>query len=182
MNKNEVNDLLLSKISECVPTFSEIECSYYAEAGAFCFEDQNHKQGVELKVNENFTAKFKVYWPDVTEEMHQYWTDPEYTTEHGACAVAFLLIPNLTDYTIKERSRKGTGFDYWLGKEEDETELPFQNKARLEVSGIRKGNAKLINTRVNKKLNQVKLSDSLLLPAFIVVVEFGTPLSYVVKK
>jgi len=39
---------------------------------------------------------------------------------------------------VIERSRKGTGFDYWLGSADEVGELPFQNKVRLEVSGIGK--------------------------------------------
>ena len=45
-------------------------------------------------------------------------------------------------YTVIHRSRKGTGFDYWLGDEKNEDELPLQSKARLEVSGIRRADAK----------------------------------------
>jgi hypothetical protein len=45
----------------------------------------------------------------------------------------------LTDYTIVERACKGTGFDYWLGDEDDDL---FQWKARLEISGILKGTKK----------------------------------------
>jgi hypothetical protein len=47
-----------------------------------------------------------------------------------------MLIRQLTQFTVIERSRKGTGFDYWLGSEDEAGELPFQNKVRLEVSGI----------------------------------------------
>ncbi|MFN6464941.1 MAG: hypothetical protein RMZ41_024410 [Nostoc sp. DedVER02] len=49
-----------------------------------------------------------------------------------------MLIRQLTEFTVIERSRKGTGFDYWLGSEEETGELPFQNKVRLQVPGIRK--------------------------------------------
>jgi len=67
-------------------------------------------------------------------------------------------------------------------REENEGKLLFQDKARLEVSGIRKGGSSRLGARVTQKLNQVTPSDGLLLPAYIVVVEFGTPKSQVVKK
>lgn len=64
------------------------------------------------------------------------WNDEEFTTEQAAYGIAFLIIRELTDLTVIERSRKGTGFDYWLGTTTDEGQ-PFKNKVRLEVSGIR---------------------------------------------
>jgi len=43
------------------------------------------------------------------------YADMQYTTEHGAVCLALMLTITYTPYTIIERSRKGTGFDYfWL--------------------------------------------------------------------
>jgi len=114
--------------------------------------------------------------------MVRCYNDEEFATELGAYGVAFLLILDLTDYTIIKRSRRGTGFDYWLGKAENGEELPFQNKERLEVSGIRSGDNSRVKSRVNKKLKQVQASNATALPAFIVVVEFSAPLSQMVRN
>ena len=99
-------------------------------------------------------------------------------TEHGAYGIACLLILDLTGLTVIQRSRKGTGFDFWLG---DDEELPFQNKARLEVSGIRQGDAARVAARVAQKKKQTGRSDGFL-PAYVIVVDFGTPLARVIKK
>ena len=114
--------------------------------------------------------------------MRRSWNDAEYTTEQGAYGVAILLVLGLTEYTVIEKARKGPGFDYWLGRAEDSEGLPFQNVSRLEVSGIRSGDDSFVRARVNEKLKQVAPSDSSDLPAYVVVVEFGSPLSQVVKK
>jgi len=114
--------------------------------------------------------------------MIRCYNDEESTTELGAYGVAFLLILDLTDYTIIKRSRKGTGFDYWLGKAQENEELPFQNKERLEVSGIRSGDNSRVKARVNEKLKQVQPSNDTALPALIVVVEFSAPLSQMVRN
>jgi hypothetical protein len=50
-----------------------------------------------------------------------------------------------------ERSRKGTGFEYWLGTSETDEELPFKNKVRLEVSGIRSGDSSRVKARLWRK-------------------------------
>jgi hypothetical protein len=107
------------------------------------------------------------------------WDDHQEATEAGATGLAFLLILNLTEFTIIRRARKGTGFDYWLGFKD--AELPFQDAARLEISGILKGDAHEMRSRVRKKLKQTQPTDGVL-PAYIVVVEFGSPKSYIEAK
>ena len=63
---------------------------------------------------------------------------------------------------------------------------PFQNKARLEVSGILSVEGSDIDVeravakRVREKLKQTQ-SSSGPLPAYVVVVEFGSPLGEVQK-
>lgn len=54
--------------------------------------------------------------------------------------------------------------------------------ARLEVSGIRKGNQSQINTRVKLKTEQTRTSDAQGLPAYIIVVDLGRPISIISAK
>jgi len=60
--------------------------------------------------------------------------------------------------------------------------MPFENKARLEVSGIRNGDQKVVTARVRAKLMQTEVSDETRLPAYIVVVEFGHPVAEVRQR
>lgn len=96
--------------------------------------------------------------------------------------IAILLAIKKTGYSTVERSIKGTGFDYWLGEAKNTEELPFQRKARLEISGIRSGNEYQVNRRVNMKLMQTNRSDNIGLPAYIIVVEFSMPMSIFKEK
>jgi hypothetical protein len=176
-----MNKLVLTQLktgSEGItPAFGEC----LAQAASICLEEQNHRSGIKLSIDGDYDDEFAVCWEKATEQMKRCWADLEVTTEHGAYGLAALLIPVLTDYEVVERSRKGTGFDYWLGRKEESYPL-FQQKARLEVSGIRCGDASILTARVNKKVKQVKLSDGTTLPAYIVVVEFSEPRSRVVDK
>ena len=113
--------------------------------------------------------------------MLRCWNDQEYATEQAAYGIAFMLIGKMTNFTVIERSRRGTGFDYWLGIKDETLELPFAKKVRLEVSGIRRGDDSRIKARVKQKIEQTNLSDGVL-PAYIVVVEFSRPLSWIVQK
>jgi hypothetical protein len=83
-----------------------------------------------------------------------------------------------TDYVVIEQAYQGGGFDYWLGRDDDAL---FQGAARLEVSGTCSGRYEA-NSRKNKKLKQTDPSDASGLPAFVVVVDFKTPMAWVVRK
>ncbi|MBI5676556.1 MAG: hypothetical protein HZC48_12170 [Nitrospirae bacterium] len=167
----------LEKLREGMPSVPPEYGACLAQAASVCLEDQGHSIGVEFNVSGDFDEKYTIHWKEPTEQIRRCWNDYEVTTEHGAYGLAFLLVKNLTQFTVIERSRKGTGFDYWLGTEEQ----LFKNKARLEVSGIRCGDERLIKARLKQKINQTKPSDGTL-PAFIIVVEFSKPTSAMVKK
>lgn len=182
MSPAKLGTLKLQDLSKGFPGVTPTFGSMLAEAGAVCFEDQGHTGGAQLQVQGVFRTKYQVFWEHVTDQMINSYSDEEFTTEHGAYGVAFLLVLDLTDHTIIQKSRRGTGFDYWLGKVKNDEELPFQNKERLEVSGIRSGDSSRIKARVNEKLKQVQPSDATALPALIVVVEFSEPLSQMVRN
>jgi len=170
--------LNLSDLGEGLPAITPAFGRALAEAGGICLESQGHVQGDQLRVSGDFEKDHTLAWPPVTDQTLRCWNDPEVATEHGAVGVAVLLAKKEVGYAVIERSRKGTGFDYWMG---DDTSFPFQNKARLEISGIRRGDASDIRARVRQKLKQTEPSDGLL-PAYVIVVEFGSPLAEVRRK
>jgi hypothetical protein len=169
--------LKLDRLREGMPSIPPEFGACLAQAASVCLEEQGHSIGVEFKVTGDFEENYKLHWEEPTDQIRRCWNDHEVATEHGAYGMAFLLVRKLTEFTVIERSRKGTGFDYWLGTEEQ----LFKNKARLEVSGIRRGDERAIKARVKKKINQTKPSDGSL-PAFIIIVEFSKPVSAMVKK
>ena len=170
----------LSELPNGIAHVSAAYCTTLAEATRVCLDDRGHPHPVDLAVGGSFRAAFVVRWEPATAELRRTYNDHEVATEHGAYGIAFMLIRRLTGLQVIEKSRKGTGFDYWLGADGDE--LPFQNKARLEVSGIRQGNPAKVAARVNQKRKQTKPSDASRLPAYVIVVEFGAPSAHVVKK
>ncbi len=141
-------------------------------------ESQGHAQGVQLGVRGYSNKSYPLAWPQITAQTRKCWNDHEVATEHGAVGIAVLLAQKEIGYTVIERSRRGTGFDYWMG---EESVHPFQSKARLEISGIRKGNDQQVKARVRQKLLQLNRSNGLS-PGYVIVVEFGHPLAEVQKK
>jgi hypothetical protein len=178
---NEPQKLVINDLAQGLPAITPSFGATLAEACAVCLEEQGHSQGVQITIDGDFNAKYKLYWQPVSEQMLRCWNDEEFTTEQAAYGIAFLIVRELTNLTVIERSRKGTGFDYWLGTSETDEELPFTNKVRLEVSGIRSGDASRVKARVKQKKEQTNPSDGQF-PAYIIVVEFSTPLSFVAIK
>lgn len=173
-----MTEISLNSLLNEMPTLSPGAALSLVEAAAVCFDEQGHSIGVEMDVTGNYNKRFAINWPVVTEVMRNSWHDDQVATENGAYGVALLLVKELTEFTFVQRSRKYTGFDYWLGTPGDTL---FQNMARLEVSGIRSGDANAISTRKNIKAKQIDKSNTHL-PGYVVVVEFGTPVSHMVKK
>ena len=114
--------------------------------------------------------------------MRRAYEDLERATELGAYGVAILLIRDQTGLTAIRQSRKGTGFDYWLGPDGADDQLVFQDAARLEVSGILSGTDSQFLTRVKQKLKQTEASDSTGLTAYACVVEFSRPQAEMATK
>lgn len=179
---SQIQVLNLQSLNRGLPAITPAFGAAIAEAGAICLTDEAHQPGVALKVEGEFSTTFRLDWQPVTEQIRRCWNDEEYTTEQAAYGVALLLILQLTNLTVIERSRKGTGFDYWLGIQDSSATMPFQRMARLEVSGIRKGNRSQINARIKQKTEQTRASDVQGLPAYIIVVEFSRPIAIISAK
>lgn len=170
--------LALELLSQKV-NFSTARCDSFVEACKVCLEDQKHQPNAALlKVDGMSPRSFTLAWKGpLAPEAISSWDDPEEATEHGACAIAFLVVLEIEQLKVIRRSRKRTGIDYWLARQEDQL---VQNAARLEISGIRKGDNSMIQTRLNKKKEQTKQSDAQNpdLPAYVVVVEFSNPVAH----
>src|SRR5688500_18377794 len=170
--------LRLISLAEGMPGVSPEVGMSWAQACAVCLHSNDHSDGVELHVSGIKDAIFAIEWdPDLTDQVLRTWGDE--ATEHGACAITYLLIPRLPDYTIIRRARNGEGVDYWLGDLRSDNIL--KNAARLEISGILKGNKSSIKSRVKTKKKQTERSEGEL-PAYVAVVEFSKPEAQVVRK
>src|SRR5260370_29664514 len=176
---NDTTELDLDSMVHGFPHLSPEGGAMMAQAAMVCLDRQGHRSGVLLGVDGAFRARFSLSWSKtVTRAMRRFWGDLEEATQQGAYAVAILLIRALTGYTVIERSRKGTGFDWWLGAEDN----LFQGKARLEVSGVLRGTPRAINSRIKARIGRTRQSDNMALTAYVVVVEFGTPRAKVVQR
>jgi len=151
--------------------------AFAAQAAGVLLEHNQHKSGVSMEVVSNRKNDYTLRWPKLHRDAHRTHNDLPAAAEQGAYGIAFLLAQEFTPFKIIERSRKGTGFDYWLGSGD---EHPFQQAARLEVSAIINDVA-AVDGRVKAKMKQTDASKGKL-PAFVAVVEFGQPKSVFKKR
>lgn len=174
MEVKKVSILSLSDLKKGLPGISPVEGSNLYEN---CIV-RLHKNGISndatLKVDGLKSCEFTLSWDEeITDQLKRTYADEQSLTERSAVGVSVLLALELTDFTIIERSRKGTGFDYMLGMKDD---ILFTPKARLEISGINKETQdNSVTSRYNSKIKQTDKSDDSGLPAYISVVEFSTP-------
>lgn len=169
----------LSSLGEGMPGLTAACGITLAEAAAICLENRAHKVGVKLRLDGLKSDAFQLEWSSVDEQQRRCYNDLQEATERGACGVAILVVKELTGKVVIERSKKGPGFDYWLGETDDD--LLFDGKARLEVSGLLSASSGEIATRVKQKKQQIKPSDHLA-PGYVAIVEFGEPTAQVEVK
>ena len=172
----DLNDLGDNYIPGVTPAIG----NFMAQAGAVCLDSSGHDQGVQLTIRGISDHKYGLVWTTPTAQAHRSWQHNQ-ATEWGAAGIAVLLAKNETPYTVIEAATQGTGIDYWLG---DDSDIPFQRKARLEISGIRQDSVgiasdRTIAARVREKMRQTIQSDNTNTPAYVIVVEFGHPIAEV---
>lgn len=170
----------LAALAAGMPGLTPASGQTLAEAAAVCLENRKHQTGVRLPRAGMMREDLHVEWQTVDEQNRRCYADMQEATERGACGVAILVVKEATGLVVVERSKKGTGFDYWLG-DKDHDGLPFEGASRLEVSGILTGTQTQIDARIKQKKEQMKPTDHVA-PGFVAVVEFGTPIACVESK
>ncbi|UII78612.1 hypothetical protein [Flagellimonas sp. CMM7] len=150
-----------------------------SHAAAVCINDRGHSKNTSATGKGVYTRNYILKRCDVTDEIKRTWEDMQEATEEGACGVALVQVAKESKYQVIERSRKGTGIDYWLG---DNDSFLFQRKARLEVSGSLNGDEGELNKRLKIKIEQTKQSDSTKLPVIIVIVGFAQPMMLTAER
>ena len=155
------------------PGLSSAKGRDLAEAAGVCLESQGHSPGVRLRIRGDARIDSQeLRWPLVTEQLRLTHADAREAAELGATGIAILLTAQETGYAVLRRAVINTGVDYWLG------DAAGTDQARLEVSGILRGDGGRMNARVNEKMRQTERSAATGLPVYVVVVEFGAPVAH----
>src|SRR5437660_157432 len=133
MSSKPVTVLHLPSLRVGTPGITRDYGGCLCEAASVCLEDRAHVSGVSMAVSGALSQSCSITWVPTNEQIRKCYADLQFATELGAYGIAVLLIETLTELTVAERSRKGTGFDYWLAPQGTSTP-PFQRKTRLAAS------------------------------------------------
>ncbi len=164
----------LDTLSKGIMGLTEEFGSFLLQACTICLDSQNHQSGVQMNLLTIQGNKvLSLNWSSVVNnQIKRNWSDMQEATEYAATGVAIKLAEIESINNCVERSSKGTGFDYWLGEENDVG--IFQRKERLEISGIlNESKTNTVANRVNAKIRQTNVSKETGLNVHICVVEFG---------
>ena len=164
-------------------------CSAACRAAQVALSEAGHPFSVRCEVEDQEKPLFTVVlqWRELEKRSAKSsWRQLQRLGEWAAEGIAFLMVDEFTPFTVVDQSEvdtrpgRGTGIDYYLGAKEnlncdDEDDFP-EHLARLEVSGILRPSAgNSMKARVSNKIKRTKNSDSDGTPAYIIVVEFETP-------
>jgi hypothetical protein len=151
-----------------------------ANAAAVCLDKNRHSSGVELEVSGQYRRRVEVCWDGPTDQVRNSYADLQEATEFGAAGVAIATLNNFGGWIVMQRSRKGTGFDYWISKKDDHCGPLFQGCAPLEVSGILNGDDTELQRRVRIKKGQISITKTR--RGTVAVVEFSAPKTRIVRS
>jgi hypothetical protein len=173
----------LETIAETVKLISPTQCDFFGENCIVAMEMHNHLSGCVMNLAGEKNAVIAVNWSRKVNKAG--YKEEKKVIEHAAEAIAFLLTPKITPYSVIEEATIGTGFEYWLGYDEEDENYDARNflQARLEISGIKiESSNNKISQRIKKKETQTDKSSSYKLPAYISVTEFASPKTYFGKR
>lgn len=185
MTQASSNSIVLESLAEGIPVIASGCHHMFLERCLFCLDSEGHQSGIvlDVSVDDHKTERsdqFSLQWSTaIDDSLRMRNADKVRSTEHSACALAFLLVRELTTYTAIQEATRGTTVDYYLSDKDRNDDLIFNHTARLEVSGIARGDESLIKARIKSKLDRLKGSD---LPIYIVVVEHGVPVARMVIR
>lgn len=135
-----MNELDLDTLHTGIPALTPIRAGFHREACVWCLLECGHYNSVKMKVIEKPSSNlssYKIVWNEHEIDKSALYRayNKNDGPEHGAVAIALLLIRERTDFTVVRRSVTHTGIDYWLGYKETVDNQLFKENARLEVSG-----------------------------------------------
>jgi len=166
----------IEQLRDILRAFSQTQSDCFSENAIVALRKNGHKDRCKLKMINQEGTDIELCW---TKEFSEAgYRENKKVTEKAAEAISFFLVNELTEYRIVEEAKMGSRIDYWLGYNEEHDSYDPLNifRARLEVSGINKETPKnTVKARVGRKKKQIRKKGSSRLPAFISIVEFGTP-------
>lgn len=171
----------LIDIKKGLPGIAPAIGAYFYAAIVVTMHRLNHAEHLTMPLNGDNPKILDINWQDTfNDQLDRSFKEDSSMIDAAASGFSCLLAIEETNYTIVERGYKGSGFDYYLGYD---NEPLFTKAARLEISGIKQENeGNTIEKRLRIKLKQTDQSDQEKLPAYVSIIEFSKPKAVFKKK
>lgn len=179
--------ICLESLSAGIPVIHDGADQYYVHRSVFCLSEHSHISGTLLDVEfEDNISEVVLEWiTQYTEKIKRSCKDKFESTEKSALAISFLLMRELTEYNVVEQAVRGTAIDYYMSKDDSDSIIDSWD-ARLEVSGIFKGDNGKIIARLKEKMERYKKPSrideiSKKHPTYIAIIEHSKPKALIAK-
>jgi hypothetical protein len=144
-------------------------CGNYAEAACVCLSRHHVPPSTDFEVSAQGGDGLRALaWSGADERQKRAWNNADDATRDGAYALALAAVEVEHELLAVERADTRTGADYYLG---GGGVADLEAAVRLEVSGVDRGDAGEVATRLRRKVKQAKDGKSDL-PAMACVVGF----------
>lgn len=161
----------LERLHERHPGFNRQICQAYAQAAAVCLEEHCISP-TDFTVTAGSEASLRqLDWPLPDEGARASWANTDDATRDGAYSLGLAAVEAELGLVAIARSDVRTGCDYYVGGMGSDLEDAY----RLEISGLRRGEAHDVQTRLREKVRQAARGNSSL-PAFACAVGFRAKL------
>ena len=133
--------------------------SSHSEAAMVCL-DRHHVPPAHFKVHKSDQSKeVIVRWTPTDKRTRGAWANENDATRDGAYACVLAAVELLCGLTAIRRSETETGADYYIA-EPNAVADDLESYIRLEVSGVDRGNASRVASRLRQKLDQARSGKS----------------------
>ena len=121
----------LDSLGTGIPVIPKEAAAFYKQNCLVCFNACGHESGVILTtLYDKQNLKNEICWNgQVTDELRRAYRDLHKATEFAACALALLLVRELTDCVSIEQSVRGTTIDYYLVPKSQDANFIFNYAA-----------------------------------------------------
>ncbi len=168
-----------------IPALTDALTLRMQEAVVMCMEPHRHSSGVpcDLRNFDEVLADLRIQWKmSYSERIRQSFGDSRNAAERAGEAIAILIILAFTNYTVVERARIKSGFDFWLSQTDSDDDYLFQHEMGLEAKGLSHARYPSdITGAIKDGIAQIAESVNAQVPAIVVATDFSRPTIYMVR-
>ena len=179
----------LDTLGTDIPALTNALAAQMQEAVVMCMQPHGHSSGVSchLRNFDEVLADLQIQWKmSYSEQIRRAFGDSRNAVERAGEAIAILVILAFTKYTVVERARIKSGFDFWLSETDADDDYLFQHEMGLEAKGLSHARypsditeaIKIGIAQIAKAQKDHETSKKV--PAVIVATDFSRPTIYMV--